>query len=123
MVSLAIFWACWGMFWVMAETASALAGIVVVVGFGAGLSFFLTLYKVWEPESGESPIRMMFVPSFRRSRMRVQRHLFDLLRPSWIRRTLRATDWPPEWVGVGLLALVVADLVLFFSSLPRLARQ
>src|SRR5262249_44280046 len=76
-VSVAVFWTCWGIGVAGANTVPALAGIFFVVGLLAGLRFELTLLRVWQPESGESPLRMLFVPSFRRSRMRVHRHLFD----------------------------------------------
>ena len=118
-ISLAVFWSAWAVAVVGFDIAPALGPPAFLVGFVAVFRFYLTLFRVWEPESSESAWRMMFVPSFRRSRMRASLHLFDLFRPSWIRQTLRATGWPPKVVGSGLLALLVADSVVAITVFPQ----
>jgi len=120
-VSLAVFWAAWGI-GVTAAGAGvpALLGLVVPIGLVFGFRFFLTLYRVWEPETGESAWRVMFVPSFSRRRSRALRgHTFDLFKPSWIGHTLRETGWNPSFVGYGLMGLLAADLVIAVTVFPN----
>jgi len=118
--SLAVFWFAWGVgilgFW----KAPPVGAIAIIVGLVFGFRFYFTLYGVWQPESGESPLKMMFVPGFSRSRLRASRHMFDLLRPSWIRKTIRATAWPPAGVAFTLLGLLLADLLIAVVVFPRL---
>jgi hypothetical protein len=118
--SLAIFWGAWGIAVLGALGVAALSAAAVVVGLVFGFRFYLTLYEVWEPESGVSPWRMMFLPGFSRGRLRASLHLRDLLRPSWIGHTLRVTGWNAKFVGLGLLALLVTDLVLAAFVFPSL---
>jgi hypothetical protein len=122
-VSLAFFWAAWAIAVIGFDSSPPVGGVAVVVGLVAGFRFYLTLYGVWEPESGVSAWRMMFVPSLSRSRRRASLHIFDLLRPSWIQHTLRATGWPPKVIGSGLLALLLADLLVAIAVFPSLANR
>lgn len=119
-VSLAIFWGGWGLaligFW-KAPTAGV---IVFAVTFAAGIFFYLTLYGVWERESGIPAWRMMLVPGVSRDRRRAAMHLADLFRPSWIKHTLRETGWPPRVVGTALLATLALDLLIFATVAPRI---
>jgi hypothetical protein len=119
-VTLAIFWGGWGLsligFWL-----APVAGVMLfAITFAAGLLFYLTLYGIWERESGISAWRMMFVPGFSRNRRRAALHLADLFRPSWIKHTLRETGWPPRFVGTALLATLAVDLLIFATVAPRI---
>src|SRR5438093_1059349 len=112
-VSIAVFWAAWAVAVASIRDVPVLSAIGGVVGVVFLFYFYLTLYRVWEPESGVSAWRMMFMSSFSRRQRRTALHLFDLLRPRWIGHTLRETGWNPRVVGGGLLALLVTDLVLY----------
>ena len=127
-VSLAFFWAAWAIAVICSDRFPPLGAAAAIVGLVAGFRFYLTLFGVWEPETGVSGWRMMFVPGVSRSRRqasrRASRHmLFDLLRPSWIRHTLRATGWPPKVIGSGLLVLLLADVLLAILVFPSLANR
>jgi hypothetical protein len=117
-ISLGVFWSAWAVGVISLDTAPLVGGIATVVGLLAAFRFYFTLFSVWAPEAGESVWRMMFVPSFNRSRLRVTRHLLDLFRPSWIRHTLSVTGWPTKIVGFSLLALLLTDAVLAITLLP-----
>jgi len=122
-VSLAAFWASWAIgVGAAGAGAPAVLGLVVAVGLVFGFRFYLTLYGVWEPGTGESAWRMMFVPSFSRQRQRAMRSaMLALFKPRWIRHTFRETGWNPKLVGFGLLGLLVLDLIIavvVFSRLP-----
>ena len=118
-VSVAVFWTAWGVFVLTAAAFPAVAVVAFLIGMPFLFRFYLTLYRVWEPESGESAWSMMFRPRFSRRRMRVGLHIFDVLKPRWIRHTLRETGWNAAVVGCGLCALLVADLVLLFTVLSN----
>ncbi len=116
-VSVAVFWVAWGVFALTAAVFLAVAVVAFLIGMLFLFRFYLTLYRAWEPESGETAWSMMFRPRFGRRRMRAGLHIFDVLKPRWIRHTLRETGWNVPVVGCGLLALLVADLVLWFTVL------
>ena len=114
-----MFWAGFGLAILGGWLAPAAGAVLFMIAFAAGLLFYFTLYGVWTQESGIPAWRMM-LPGFSRARMRVGRHIFDLLRPSWIKHTLAQTGWPPRPVGLGLLAMLVMDVVIFAAIAPRL---
>jgi hypothetical protein len=120
-VNVAIFWAAIMMAVLVGPVAPALGVAGVAIGLVFGARFYLTLYGVWTPLSGESPWRMMLVPSFSRRRLQAQLHIFDLVRPRWIMHTLRETGWNPTIVGCGLLGMLVVDAVLVVVVLPHTA--
>jgi hypothetical protein len=121
--SLALFWASWGVaVSALGIGVPAAFGVAIVVALSFGFRFYFVLYGIWEPETGESAWRMMLVPKLSRDHIRGSRHLFDLFRPKWIRQTLRATEWDPRIPGFGLLALLIADLVLAVTVLPHLSQ-
>lgn len=112
MLALGLFWLGWaasavGLFIAPALTVLGLVG--TAVAFPAGLVFYATLYAVREPAAELPGQRRLSTLGFRRTRV----GLLDLLRPRRIRHTLRNTGWPVAFVGYGLLALLVVDLLLF----------
>jgi hypothetical protein len=119
--SIAIFWSAVVIAVLAGPVVPAVGVIAVIIGLLFGARFYLTLYQVWEPESGESAWRMMFVPSLSRRRIRASLHTFDVSRPRWVAHTLRETGWNPKIVGYGLLALLVVDVVLVVIVLPHAA--
>jgi hypothetical protein len=120
-VSLAVFWAAIMMAVLVGPVAPAVGVAGVAIGLVFGARFYLTLYGVWTPVSGESPWRMMLVPSFSAQRLRAQLHIFDLVRPRWIMHTLRETGWNATILGFGLLGMLVVNLVLIVFVLPHTA--
>lgn len=111
----------WGVAVLGSLATPAIPAVAVVIGLVFVLRFYLTLYQVWEPESGVTPRRMMFVPGFSRARFRAGLHLRDPFRPSWIRYTLRITGWNARFVGLALLTLLLSDLAIGAAVLPHLA--
>jgi hypothetical protein len=118
-VSLGVFWLLWGVAVGGFAVAAPVGAIALVVALFFAFRFYFTLYRVWEPESGVSPWRMMFVPSLSRRRVRASLRLFDLFRPSWIRHTLRVTGWNPRLTGGVLLGLLIVDLLLALLVFPN----
>jgi uncharacterized protein (DUF2062 family) len=122
-ISLAIFWALWGLAAGSIEGGGpvAIEPPSVVGGILAGLVFYITLFEVWRAETGLSPLRMMFFPSRGGSGAFI-RIIRRTLRRKWIWHTLRATGWPPVLLASGLGILLAGDLVLFgllFTHPPR----
>src|SRR6266700_7453412 len=120
--SLAIFWGSWGIAFASFSSVPAVGAAAAIVGLVFGYRFWLTLYRIWDPESKEPSWRMILWPRFRLHRTHLARHLFDLLSPSWIKHTLRETGGNPRVAGFGLLALLAADFVVcapVSSALPR----
>jgi hypothetical protein len=122
-VSLAVFWGGFGVGLLGALYVPPLGAVVFVIAFGGVIAFYLTLYSVWESESGIPAWRMMFAPGFSRARRRSTRRVYDLLRPAWIKQTLRETGWPTRLVGAGLLALMIFALVTLLFIAPRVGRS
>jgi hypothetical protein len=111
---LAVFWGVWA---VLASSLvltlpGAVAAISFFVAFASGAAFFLTLYSIWQPTAGASLWRLMFWP------YSVRFHAMSaLLRPSWVRAVLRATEWPVLLVGACLALLLALDLAIVFGLL------
>jgi hypothetical protein len=116
--SVGVFWASWAVAVLYLSRLPGIGALAFAVGLVSIFRFYLTLYRVWEPDSGESAGRRMLVPSFGR-RMRSAHRMFDLFRPRWIKHTLRETGWNPTFVGFVLLALLAMDLMLFFTVFPQ----
>jgi hypothetical protein len=126
-VRLALFWALWAVM-VAFLLAPQPSPIAIAAGFacgGSGFAFYYTLYDVWSERTGASALQMLIFPGFRASLV-AWRAMFTLLRPSWIRATLRATEWPVLPVGIGLGLLLVVDLGLLgglFAAHPPTRRH
>jgi hypothetical protein len=71
---------------------SSLATVLFVFLAAAIGLFNYTLFRVWEPETNESPWTMMFSPSLEIAR-EARRVTLALFRPSWFRSALGATEW------------------------------
>jgi hypothetical protein len=117
-VSLAMFWAFWGIGVVSTYGVPVLVGICFVVAIVFGVRLSVTLYGIEGREIGQPGWRIMFVPSFRNGRVR-WRAMSNMFNPPWIRHTLRETGWNPVVVGLGLLSLLIVDLVLLVLVLPH----
>ncbi|SRR6266542_3560593 len=114
-----VFWASWAVAVLSLSRLPGIGALAVAVGLFFIFRFYLTLYRFWEPDGGESAWLRMLVPSFSRGRKRAGRGMFDLFRPRWIKHTLRETGWNPTLAGLVLLALIATDLVLSFTVLPH----
>jgi hypothetical protein len=95
-----------------------LVSVFGVVAFVSVIRFYFTLYGIEARAMGETGWRLMFVPGIKRSRARWDAML-NLIRPRWIRHTLRETGWNPVLVGLGLLSLLIFDLVVLVTVFPN----
>jgi hypothetical protein len=114
-VSLMLFWALWGTLTIGLMTSpphGAIAGLAAVIAVAAGWTFFYTISDVWKERIGESALlSAMLLLSFAPFRLRWQATT-ALFRPSWIRATLRATEWPVALLALVLIALGALDVAL-----------
>ena len=94
----------------------ALLAIGAVIGLPFGFRFYFLRYQLWEPETGQSPWRMMLDPSLVSERMDAWRHMRDLFRPSWIKQTVHETGWNVWPVGLGLAGLLAIGLGLLIGA-------
>jgi hypothetical protein len=102
-VSLGLFWAC---FAVAAPTLEDGIGVVgFAVGLAAGWFFYLTLFRIWGAQFFLWPGRG-YSERYRRSTAATA----SLLRPTFVKKTFRATGWPPLAVGCVLVTLLVAAM-------------
>ena len=113
-VSVAIFWALWGMLFVgtLNGAPGGLLAPAFVVAISSCLYFYLIFFDVWRDTLGAPTWRVLLVPSFRRATT-TRKLMRNLYRPRWLWATLRATEWSPWALASGLLALLATDLVIF----------
>lgn len=118
-IGVGTFWAMWGIAVALVQGGGPFAAVPIMIGMVALLRAFYAMFAVYQPSTGRSPWHMMFVPRFRRQDFRASLALYDLLRPSYVRHTLKETGWNPWYAGGSLLVLLSLDVAIAILILPR----
>ena len=86
----------------------AICLVAVLVALASAVPAHMTLSELW---TGKRGWRALFGTY---GDMRSY-HYEDLVRPSWIRGTVRATGWHPLTVGVALAGVAVIDVAILVA--------